>query len=111
MWIRWVASIVLILGSLYIILLNLMMWFGKKGSLVPILGGWLGAVGINGLPMPALHRWFWVPLLLDLGSAFWLISSMWALIVKSRSSDGCCPSRKFDLPPETDEKSWPSTKE
>lgn len=69
----YIVSIVLILFSLYIIVMN---WCGelaplfgrKRGSWVPLVGGLLGALGFAIAPWNELRRLWYVPLLVDWGS-------------------------------------------
>lgn len=44
-------------------------------SLLPVVGGLLGACGVVLLPIPGIVKFFWVPLILDLGCAPLLILS------------------------------------
>lgn len=37
---------------------------------IPLLGGILGAIALRVLPIPGLANWWWIPFILDPGSAF-----------------------------------------
>jgi len=74
---RWVLSVPLLLLSLWGIVGNVtivLRWylFRKRSSLIPVVGGLLGAVGLAVNPCPSLSRWWWVPLLVDPGFALLL---------------------------------------
>jgi hypothetical protein len=55
---------------------------GVAFSVIPLLGGVLGAVGFWMAPAPALRHFWWLPLLLDYGSipsaVSWLV--FWAKV-------------------------------
>jgi hypothetical protein len=48
-------------------------------SLLPFIGGLLGALGFLLAPHPALSHHAWIPLLADFGSLPWLIYCFWAV--------------------------------
>jgi uncharacterized membrane protein YhaH (DUF805 family) len=81
---RWTISCLLILFSALVIVANIQIvlrgWRDKKssGSLVMIVGGLLGAIGLSAVPVHGLHRWWWVPLVLDLGCGVGLLGMAWA---------------------------------
>ena len=75
---RWTISCLLLLFSALVIVANIQTvlrgWRGKKsGSLVVIIGGLLGAIGLCVIPVHGLRRWWWVPLVLDIGCSVSLI--------------------------------------
>jgi hypothetical protein len=41
----------------------------KPFSVIPLIGGIVGAAGLGMSPEPSLARFWWIPLLLDYGSA------------------------------------------
>lgn len=44
-------------------------WFAKRGgSLAPLIGGLSGMLALLIAPIPGWRAWWWVPLVLDLGS-------------------------------------------
>jgi len=53
----------------------------KNYSMVPFIGGLAGMFGLLLAPAPELHRWWWVPLVLDLGTGFLLLSVVVAVVV------------------------------
>ena len=58
---------------LYVTLCNFVIVFGwylrrRRGSLVPLVGGLAGISACFTLPYHALRSWWYVPLLIDLGS-------------------------------------------
>ena len=69
-----------LLGAVFAVigLANLAIVFGwlvlrRNGTLIPLLGGLAGACACLALPVPALHQWWFMPLILDPGSAPLLI--------------------------------------
>lgn len=42
-------------------------------SLIPIVGGIFGGVGLSHLPIPQINSWFWMAVLLDFGSVPWVL--------------------------------------
>jgi hypothetical protein len=72
--IQWIASVVLILFSLWAIAGNLWITFGglfKKrkthATLGPLVGGIAGMIGILLLPIEGVRSFCWVPLVVDMG--------------------------------------------
>jgi len=47
---------------------------GKRGSLVPCLGGMAGVAACFALPFPGLRHWYYIPLLADLGTGYLTIA-------------------------------------
>jgi hypothetical protein len=48
----------------------LWIWYVQKRkapSRIPLLGGVAGSIGIWLLPLAAAHKWWWAPLVVDLG--------------------------------------------
>lgn len=76
---RWIISCLLLLLSAIVIIANIQTilrgWHDKKssGSLVVIVGGVLGAIGLFTIPVHGLHGWWWVPMVLDIGCGVSLI--------------------------------------
>jgi hypothetical protein len=70
----WILSGALFVVAGYLLVLN---WIcviqGLRGkstsSWIPLLGGGLGAIGCWVAPDDTLTRWWWVPLVIDFGSA------------------------------------------
>jgi hypothetical protein len=74
----WVISVILLVLSLLIITANLsisLKWYiaRKRASMIPFIGGITGMMGLLLLPMPELHRFWWVPLVADLGCGLMLL--------------------------------------
>ena len=46
----------------------------RRSSLVPLVGGFAGAGACLNLPYPALHAWWWVPLLVDVGCGPYMLA-------------------------------------
>ncbi len=42
-------------------------------SLIPMVGGLFGVVGILHFPVASIHRWWWVAPLLDFGAIPWVV--------------------------------------
>jgi len=51
----------------------------RKGSMIPLLGGVAGAVGVVASPEPALRPFWWLPLVADPGSVVFVISALLTL--------------------------------
>jgi hypothetical protein len=62
------TSILLGLLSIFTIVGNYAIALTRRGSLLPLVGGISGALAILLWPAPGARMWFWVPLLVDLGS-------------------------------------------
>jgi hypothetical protein len=58
----------------------------KSFSVVPFIGGILGAIGLAMAPEPSLSRFWWIPLLVDYGSAPSLLVWIAVLVRKRRST-------------------------
>ncbi len=78
-----------ILGGLCLVIFSLIAlgncavawnWFvhHKRGSMFPVFGGLLGAIGVLLLPIENSSQWWWLPPLLDLGCVpiviIWLVA-------------------------------------
>jgi hypothetical protein len=63
-------------------------WYihGKNGSLIPLVGGLAGIAACFTLPFPALRGWWWIPLVVDLGSAYLAIATI--ILVVRRAGAG-----------------------
>jgi len=73
-WIKWIASVFLLLFFALNAFLNAMnLWrrirTGKSSSSVPLVGGISGAIALSIIPWSAAHHWWWLPLFLDYGCA------------------------------------------
>ena len=64
-------------------------------SLLPVVGGLLGACGVVLLPIPGIPKFFWVPLILDLGCGPLLILSAVQAFTE-RNGDDSEQSRPMD---------------
>jgi hypothetical protein len=71
---RWIPGGVLLLVSALAcvgnasVLWTYYVWKRKAPSWIPLVGGVTGVIGLWIIPVPAAHRWWWVPLVLDWGS-------------------------------------------
>jgi hypothetical protein len=81
MIVLWIIAVVLLALSLWILLGNLWITFGgfffkkkKPESLLPFVGGIVGAVGLLLLPISQTRHFWWVPLVIDLGCGPMLIA-------------------------------------
>lgn len=44
---------------------------------IPFIGGIVGLIGVAVCPLPVSNRWFWVPLVLDVGTLPLLVFAAW----------------------------------
>jgi hypothetical protein len=71
---RWIPGGALLLVSALVCIGNAsLLWTcyvrkRKAPSWIPLVGGITGVIGLWLLPVPAAHRWWWVPLIVDWGS-------------------------------------------
>lgn len=75
---RWIISAILIGLALLATSGNLwiaVQWylFKKRASMIPFVGGLAGMIGLLLLPVSKAHRFWWAPLLLDLGCGLMLV--------------------------------------
>ncbi|MEI6165961.1 MAG: hypothetical protein WCS52_02095 [bacterium] len=42
-------------------------------SVIPIVGGIVGGIGLMNIPIAHINHWYWIAGLLDFGSAPWLV--------------------------------------
>jgi hypothetical protein len=64
--------------------------YGRHTSSTPLVGGAFGAACVLLLPIPSLHRWWWAPFVIDLGSPF----AIAAVIIGFRKVKGMLRPRK-----------------
>ncbi len=73
-WIRWIIGSILIILSLGLIGLNSVVFWKRyikrehTSSWIPLIGGVFGSLAFAILPLIPLHKWWWLPLILDWGS-------------------------------------------
>jgi hypothetical protein len=87
---RWVFFALLVLFGGWVILANWTTPFRRKGgSMVPVVGGMLVAIGFAISPVDDLHWLWWAPLVVDLGSVplflFMAVFFLWQAISRKRS--------------------------
>lgn len=86
---RWAVSIILLVASAWLIILNAsVLWKGavlkeKTPSWIPLVGGIFGAIGLLALPVAVANRLWFVPLLVDWGSAPGMLFTL-ACILRDR---------------------------
>jgi len=83
---RWCVTGILALVGGWIIVANyaiVIRWYlsGRRGSIGPIAGGVLFAVAMLNCPLPSVMKWWWLPLVLDLGCFFSVLSFLYAVFV------------------------------
>ncbi len=67
--------------------LIVLLWLLKRrrASLIPIVGGLAGAAGLLLSPLGALHKWWWVPPVVDPGTLPLVVPTVvWVVCVKLR---------------------------
>ena len=79
---RWVIAVPFVLLALVVIVVNARIAFRwltgkKKGSLMPVIGGLSGTIGLLTIPRKGLAEWWWVPLIADFGSVRLLLGALW----------------------------------
>ena len=82
----WALTCLLGLIGLWITGLNYLcvyLWWARREhhSLAPLVGGVAGMVALLVCPVSSVHRWAWLPLILDLGCGFSLLSLLYAIFV------------------------------
>ncbi len=89
--VRWILaapllflSVWAIIGNYVIIAIGLLRERGP--SMIPIIGGVCGTLGLILLPIPEVHRYFWIPFLIDPWSVFMLrvVLAYWLLPKKGK---------------------------
>ncbi|MGH9571773.1 MAG: hypothetical protein ACRD4F_19190, partial [Candidatus Angelobacter sp.] len=65
---RWIISVVLLIVAGMITFVNAAIarrWLStaRRGSLVPVIGGILGSLGLLLIPLDGLSAYWWIPLL------------------------------------------------
>jgi len=87
----WILSILFLAISMWVVGLNaFVFWKGRVrkenvGSWIPLIGGTFGAIGLLLIPVPSLHAFWWIPLLIDWGSVPGIGH---AIVVHSRRTPG-----------------------
>jgi len=84
---RLVVSIVLLLFSGGLAFTNagvLIRYYAqeKTGSMIPLIGGIMGVVGIVVHPNPSLHIFWWTPIVIDSGTGLWICWAFMKLVRK-----------------------------
>jgi hypothetical protein len=81
----WIVSGFFFINFVWVAICNL--WtiirfylYGKKGSRIPFIGGILGLFGIFLAPGGVLLKYWWIPLVLDVGCLPLLVQTIWFLI-------------------------------
>ncbi len=82
MVLRSVLALVLFVLGAYVITINCWIFYRTMirrqhaPSVVPILGGIFGVGALLAAPIPVVHAWWWLPLLLDWGGLPGLFTSL-----------------------------------
>ncbi|MGA2138990.1 MAG: hypothetical protein ABSH14_09040 [Verrucomicrobiia bacterium] len=84
---RWVVTVVFALFGLlgwWIIIMNfwsVYVWFARRErhSSIPLFGGIFAFVGMLGCPLPQIQKFFWIPLVVDIG--YFLLSTIFGLTI------------------------------
>ena len=79
---------VLVVG-LFLIIMNWMIVYSiyvkkQHSSWVPLLGGLFCLVGLAGLPIEGIEKFWWVPLTIDYGCFPVLVQLAWSLAIGKR---------------------------
>ena len=57
----------------------------KKGTLIPLVGGGVGAIGVGILPYSQIQAYWWLPFVLDPGCCYLLVMQTWGMLFKRKS--------------------------
>jgi hypothetical protein len=52
----------------------------KRSSIVPLIGGLAGMLGMLIIPIRGSGKWFWLPLVLDYGAVPMVTGALWTLV-------------------------------
>ena len=89
----WTLAVILFLfflwiGAMNTVVIPLHWWLYKKhSSMVPLLGGLLGTVALIIVPLDGARFWWWVPLIVDLGSAPLMVATFIDWLRRRRSRE------------------------
>ncbi len=90
---RWILGIMAVCAFLYIAAGNLYLLYlnrvkAQRHSLIPLVGGVLGALGLLSIPAQHASEYWWIPLILDFGALpLVVITILWFIyrsILKNR---------------------------
>ena len=82
---KWIAPAGLAVIGVWIVIINYSVALsyylrGERQSLVPLLGGVFLSVAVLACPIRAVAAYAWVPLVIDLGCGYLLLSLLYSII-------------------------------
>ena len=91
--IRWILGCLIGVLGVSVILGNWViighgLFKGKRESIIPLVGGVAGVLAIVLLPIPLLHVWWFLPVLLDWGSGLGVLYGAGAMLVSFLKGKG-----------------------
>lgn len=54
--------------------------FKKQSTLIPLIGGISGAIGVAIFPLSYVSKWWWIPLIVDIGSGVMMAGLIYTLV-------------------------------
>ena len=77
---EWVISVTCVAFWLFCVVVNPVLFARREimkrpgtPSLIPVVGGIFGGVGLSHMPIAQVNPWFWTSVLLDFGSVPWVL--------------------------------------
>lgn len=87
-WIRWVLSIPLFAMFCWMAVVHahtfIVGFFRESPSMIPLFGAVFGSLAILIAPWADMHKWWWVPFVVDCGSLPLLLRTAVYAILQSR---------------------------
>lgn len=78
--IEWIISVPCVAFWLFCVVVNPVLFVRREvlkrpgtPSLIPVVGGIFGGVGLSHIPIAQISPWFWTAVLLDFGSLPWIV--------------------------------------
>jgi hypothetical protein len=92
--IKWLISLVLLFLAAFLMCVNaasVIRWRHSKtkSSMIPFIGGMLGAVGLRIIPVIGVSKWWWISFFLDFGSIPILAALVWHKYLKREEKLNC----------------------
>ena len=101
-WVRLVSGSLLLAFAGLIFIANWRVFYDNfilrqaSSSWTPLLGGFLGAIGLLAIPFSALHQYWWLPFLLDWGSSPGIAHTIWWHLFVGKKPDTATHRGRYD---------------